>query len=123
MCFITCNIILSDGKLNKHKKPISKKAMAKNQEARKLIASGEVRNAQIDRRREQDVRTLYVRFETEQLPASEEEIREIHPDIRQVRVLRQGKKAKKLIRYCFVEFQDEKTCDIAKRALAQKAFR
>ena len=105
------------------KKPISKAMLAKNQKARRSIASSEVRDVQMDRRKDQNVRTLYVRFETEQLPSSEEEIRAIHPDIHQIRILRQARKAKNLIRYCFIEFKDESTCEIAKRALAQKAFR
>ena len=50
-------------------------------------------------------RTLYLRFKNK-FPATEDEVKDLHPSIVGVRVPRKGRK-KKQIKYCFIDIKPE----------------
>ena len=49
--------------MQKGKKPVSKKDQQANLDARKSIATGELAKAEIELKKQKDLRTIYVRFE------------------------------------------------------------
>jgi len=104
--------------------PPKKKAQQKaDQVARMAIASGDVMKDEVERKTEQDARTLYIRFGEKQQPKNAEEIKELHSDIKFVRTPRTSSKAKAGIGYAFIEFGDLEECKAAKNKLATTQFK
>lgn len=102
-------------KQHRPQRPVSKAAKAGNKLARAAIATGQAAVDAEARREERDRRTLYLRFKAPAaLPEDESEVRALHPGIRQVRVLRHGRKAdRRQIKFCFAEFDGEEECAAA----------
>ena len=89
-----------------------------SKKARMAIATGELSQDELKRKSERDLRTLYVRFKNASTaPETEKDIYKLDKLIKDVRIPRQAKKPTK-IRYCFMEFTDEKICDTMKDKLA-----
>jgi hypothetical protein len=110
------NIVAGGGVIRQKPKVAKKKQAEKG--ARKGLEA-----VVSDCKKEQDLRTLYIRFKTDSLPAKEEDVRALHPKVVQVRISRQAWKAEKTaFSFCFVEFGSEKECEEAKQALSEKEF-
>merc|ERR1712172_393933 len=86
----------------------------------KLDKSGGITKDELNRRTDRDLRTLYLRFKSsDTAPKSSQDIFALEKGIKDVRIPRQGKATgKHNIKYCFVEFSDESTCDSVKDKLA-----
>jgi RNA recognition motif-containing protein len=111
---------LKKKKLKKKKGPVSAKMAEANAKARMSIATGELANSEAERKKQQDLRTLYIRFK-EDFPTSDAEIAEIHPKIKNVRYPRQARVNKKTqIKYAFIEFSSVEECEAAKKTLSTK---
>merc|ERR1711988_973474 len=108
------------GGIQKSKKPVSDLTIKANKQVRLALATGEISKDELNRRTDRDLRTLYIRFKSsDTAPKTSQEIFALDKGIRDVRVPRQGKgKEKHNIKYCFVEFNDESTCESTKDKLA-----
>merc|ERR1711860_369608 len=105
-----------DGGIIKSKKPVSKAIKEASKKARMAIATGELNQDELKRKTERDLRSLYVRFKNSTTaPATEGDIYKLDKLIKDVRIPRQ---AKKTLNYCFMEFSDEKVCEMMKNKLA-----
>ncbi len=119
---MTCNYLSSFSSVSA---PVVGRPRSKSSK-RAALATGAIAAQADDRRAERDRRTLYVRFRTDpdRLPADEESVRAgLHPGVRQVRVLRHGKKSdRRRIKFCFAEFADESSCKKAHAELQSASF-
>merc|ERR1712172_148155 len=108
------------GGIKKSKKPVSALTIDANKAARLALATGVITKDELNRRTDRDLRTLYLRFKSsDTAPKSSQDIFALEKGIKDVRIPRQGKATgKHNIKYCFVEFSDESTCDSAKDKLA-----
>jgi len=91
-------------------------------EARAALASGDVLTDVTERKKQQDARTLYLRF-SDNLPNSADEIKEIHSDIKFVRMPRKANKKGEGVSYAFVEFGDPEECKTAKNKISTSQFK
>lgn len=111
------------GKKNHLKRSLKDDA---DHQARKKIASGEVVEAQLDRKKDLDNRTLYVKFTSKVLPREHSEVKALNKAIRYVRTPRKlGKSSLEncgAFVYCYIEFSNEKECVQAKTELSVKRF-
>ncbi len=84
--FLFADAGVSGARATPGRRPISKADLKKSAKARLALATGQVEDDMDKRRKERDLRTLYVRFKTaaDKLPKGEESIRGIHPDVQQV---------------------------------------
>merc|ERR1712083_1016300 len=108
------------GGIQKSKKPVSDLKIQANKQVRLALATGEISKDELNRRTDRDIRTLYIRFKSsDTAPKTRQEIFALDKGIKDVRVPRQGKaKERHNIKYCFVEFSDESTCESTKDKLA-----
>jgi len=103
------------------KKKLSKEA---DKAARMAIGSGDLAKDEVKRKKEQDSRTLYIRFgDKESLPTSAEEIKALHSDIKFVRTPRKAVKSTNDIRYAFLEFGSAEECKAARGRLATTQYK
>jgi len=103
------------------KKKLSKEA---DKAARMAIGSGDLAKDEVKRKKEQDSRTLYIRFgDTESLPTSADEIKALHSDIKFVRTPRKAVKSTNDIRYAFLEFGSAEECKAARGRLATTQYK
>lgn len=111
------------GKKNHLKRSLKDDA---DHQARKKIASGEVVEAQLDRKKDLDNRTLYVKFTSKVLPREHSEVKALNKAIRYVRTPRKlGKSSLEncgAFVYCYIEFSNEKECVQAQTELSVKRF-
>jgi len=108
------------GGIKKSKKPVSALTIDANKAARLALATGVITKDELNRRTDRDLRTLYLRFKSsDTAPKSSQDIFALEKGIKDVRIPRQAKATgKHNIKYCFVEFSDESTCDSTKDKLA-----
>jgi len=109
------------GGIQKSKKPVSDSTIKANKQVRLALATGEISKDELNRRSDRDLRTLYIRFKSnDTAPKTSQDILALDKGIKDVRVPRQGKAKEKHqeIKYCFVEFSDESTCESTKDKLA-----
>merc|ERR1740131_310697 len=108
----------------KNKRPVKKGQAELNKLARSALASGEVVKGVEDRKDSQNTRSLYMKF-NEHFPANPNEIKELHSEIKYVRVPRMGAKkgTTPSIKYAFVEFENEEICIKAKNRLTTTQFK
>jgi len=100
---------------DRNKRPISKKKKLESKAARESLASGELASEDQVRRKDRDVRTLYIRFkDTQKLPENQEAVKNLHEDIQVVRLPRQ---ATKRVKFAYVEFSSETKCAEAKLSI------
>jgi len=103
------------------KKKLSKEA---DKAARMAIGSGDLAKDEVDRKKEQDSRTLYIRFgDKDSLPTSADEIKALHSDIKFVRTPRKAVKSTNDIRYAFLEFGSAEECKAARGRLATTQYK
>jgi len=103
------------------KKKVSKEA---DKAARMAIGSGDLAKDEVTRKKEQDARTLYIRFgDKESLPTSADEIKALHSDIKFVRTPRMAVKSTNDIRYAFLEFGSAEECKAARGRLATTQYK
>jgi len=103
------------------KKKVSKDA---DKAARMAIGSGDLAKDEVQRKKEQDSRTLYIRFgDKESLPTSADEIKALHSDIKFVRTPRKAVKSTNDIRYAFLEFESAEECKAARGRLATTQYK
>merc|ERR1712013_933401 len=110
----------------KAKEERPKKASTKEADkaARMAIGSGDLAKDEVQRKKEQDTRTLYIRFgDKDSLPTSADEIKALHSDIKFVRTPRKAVKSTNDIRYAFVEFENSDECKAARGKLATTQFK
>merc|ERR1719474_2043777 len=110
----------------KAKEERPKKASTKEADkaARMAIGSGDLAKDEVQRKKEQDTRTLYIRFgDKDSLPTSADEIKALHSDIKFVRTPRKAVKSTNDIRYAFVEFGSSDECKAARGKLATTQFK
>jgi len=115
---------IQGGKISKNAKPgkppMAKKTKETIKAARMALAEGKISTEVESRKHAMDLRTLYVRFKKNH-PEDEGQVRERlanHPEIKFVRIPRQGSKNKN-VRYAFVEFGSEAQCEEAKETLTK----
>ena len=92
-----------------------------NKKARLAFATGDLAKDELARKTQRDLRSLYIRFKSgiSNAPKTDQDIFALDKSIKDVRIPRQGKaKEKKEVKYCFVEFENEKTCEAMKEKLA-----
>jgi len=108
------------GGIQKSKKPVPDATIKANKQVRLALATGEITKDELNRKTDRDLRTLYIRFKSsETSPKTSQDIFALDKGIKDVRVPRQGKANEKHnIKYCFVEFNDESTCESTKDKLA-----
>jgi hypothetical protein len=117
---VKCVICFPDGGIVKSKRPpVAKAVKEANKKARMAIATGELATDEIKRRTERDLRTLYIRFKTdESAPKDQKAVEALDKNIKAVRCPRQAiKKRKNCLKYCFAEFSSESACEAAKAKL------
>merc|ERR1711934_291161 len=103
------------------KKKVSKDA---DKAARMAIGSGDLAKDEVQRKKEQDSRILYIRFgDKESLPTSADEIKALHSDIKFVRTPRKAVKSTNDIRYAFLEFESAEECKAARGRLATTQYK
>jgi len=103
------------------KKKLSKEA---DKAARMAIGSGDLAKDEVNRKKEQDSRTLYIRFgDKDSLPTSEDDIKALHSDIKFVRTPRKAVKSTNDIRYAFLEFGSADECKAARGRLATTQYK
>jgi len=103
------------------KKKLSKEA---DKAARMAIGSGDLAKDEVNRKKEQDSRTLYIRFgDKDSLPTSADEIKALHSDIKFVRTPRKAVKSTNDIRYAFLEFGSAEECKAARGRLATTQYK
>merc|ERR1712013_531276 len=110
----------------KAKEERPKKASTKEADkaARMAIGSGDLAKDEVQRKKEQDTRTLYIRFgDKDSLPTSADEIKALHSDIKFVRTPRKAVKSTNDIRYAFAEFENSDECKAARGKLATTQFK
>lgn len=103
-----------------NQRPLPKKVLMANKNARKALATGELASAEIELKKQKDLRTLYIKFKDGHQPSTEKEIRSICPSVQYVRIPR---KDKNKINYCFVEYDSEAECDNMKEELSNSPDR
>jgi len=90
-------------------------------QAQKAIGEGKVTADEDERRRARDLRTLYIKFTSESLPTSHDQVKELHSGIKHVstpkKIGRTG-----AFSYAFLEFSNEEECVAAKTELSKKRF-
>jgi len=108
-------------------RPVKKSTKEANKQARIAIKAGDITKDETDRKKEQDSRTLYVRFgDKTQLPSTADQIKELHPHIKFVRTPRtavKGKKTEPAIGYAFVEFGNPEECKEAHKKLSTTLYK
>jgi len=105
----------------KTQRPISKKKKMQYKAARASLASGELASEDQVRRKERDLRTLYIRFkDIKKLPESPDVVKSLHEDIQDVRINRNATDKNKRVRFAYVEFSSEAKCDEAKPLIQKK---
>jgi len=108
--------------IKKDKNTFKKKRDPQINTIKKAITSGEVATELKNRKAEQNSRTLYVKFTDEGLPASVDDIKGLHPDIKYVRTPKPAQTDKTKFKYAYVEFASEADCESAKTKLATTRF-
>lgn len=103
------------------KRPKSKKINKANNKARLAMAVGDIAKTSEVIKKQRDARSLYLRFQ-KQLPTADSEVKELHSDIKFVRVQRRVKDTESFS-YCFLEFANEQDCIKAKSKLAATKFK
>jgi len=114
------NVDLKSKPQMKKQPPKKGSQIAANKAAR--ISIGNVHKEAEDRKTQQDLRTLYLRFSKE-LPKSIDEIKELHSDIKFVRTPRTAAKKGDSYSYAFVEFASQEECKEAKNKLSTTQFK
>merc|ERR1712192_153032 len=85
---------------------------------------GDLAKDEVNRKKEQDSRTLYIRFgDKDSLPTSEDDIKALHSDIKFVRTPRKAVKSTNDIRYAFLEFGSADECKAARGRLATTQYK
>merc|ERR1712130_1095424 len=108
----------------KEERPKKKLTKEADKSARMAIGSGDLAKDEVKRKKEQDARTLYIRFgDKECLPTSADEIKALHSDIKFVRTPRKAVKSTNDIRYAFVEFGSAEECKAARGRLATTQYK
>jgi len=102
--------------------PKKKASQAADKQAREALATGDLSKDEGTRKKEQDSRTLYLRFDKSSTPTSAEEIKALHSDIKFVRTPRMAVKGDNAVRYAFVEFGSSEECKAAHKKLATTQF-
>merc|ERR1719186_639012 len=112
----TMGVKMENNSSIKKKRPKSKKIIKANNTSRLALAMGEVAKTSEVIKKQRDARTLYLRFQNK-LPSTDSEVKELHSDIKFVRVPRKVKNGD-TFSYCFLEFGTEQECTKAKNKLA-----
>eukprot|EP00096_Caligus_rogercresseyi_P012129 TRINITY_DN4999_c0_g1_i1.p1 TRINITY_DN4999_c0_g1~~TRINITY_DN4999_c0_g1_i1.p1 ORF type:complete len:463 (-),score=172.43 TRINITY_DN4999_c0_g1_i1:160-1548(-) len=75
-----------------------------------------------DRRHEQDLRTLFIRFKNKKTMQSEADVYKVHPKIKHVRIYRRRrKKNNNPILFAFIEFESQKIAQEAHKDISPKS--
>jgi len=103
------------------RRPKRKKIDKANNKSRLAVEVGDIAKTSSVIKKQRDARSLYLRFQN-QLPTTEIEVKELHPDIKFVRVQRRVKDTTSFS-YCFIEFTNEQDCISAKNKLSTTTFK
>nr|XP_040567914.1 glutamic acid-rich protein-like [Lepeophtheirus salmonis] len=107
----------NEGK-NKKKAPQVTTTHLSNAEKTQLLA------AEQERKHQQDLRTLYIRFKNKKVMKTEDDVLKIHPQIKHVRIFRARKDFTKRIlpiHFAFIEFESKKAALAAYKDLSPKS--